>query len=203
MDQVRMVSFRQMADGTKADYELLEELETEFAHGLPGRIKNELKRLDESFSGYQVSRLEHSLISATMAERDGADVDWIVAALIHDIGDTLSPFNHDSLAAVIGAPYLRDECTWVLRTHGIFQMYFYAHHMGGNRDAREKYRDHPFYSAGAEFTERWDQTAFDPDYDYFPLDHFDGVLADVFRRTAWDPINIREGVRVPLVGSAG
>ncbi len=203
MDERRIVSFRQMKDGTKEDYELLEELEHDFTKLLPERICNELEALDNSLSGYQVTRLEHSLISATMAERDGADLDWVVTALVHDIGDNLAPYNHDSLAAVVAAPFVRDECTWTLRTHGIFQMYFYAHHVGGDRNAREKYKDHPYYQTGIEFTERWDQSAFDPDYEFFPLSHFKPAVEEVFTRKAWEPSIIRSGERVPLVGSGG
>lgn len=202
MDQTRIVSFRQMKDGTAAEYAMLNELEEEFCKGLPDRIMAELKSLEHSLSGYQVSRLEHSLISATMAERDEADVDWVVAALIHDMGDGLAPHNHDSLAAVIGAPYLREECTWTLRTHGIFQMYYYAHLTGGDREARQKYKDHPYYESGVEFTERWDQSAFDPDYDWHDLEHFRPAVTEVFLREAWKPDVIRAGERVPLVGSA-
>ncbi|MGI9407051.1 MAG: HD domain-containing protein [Hyphomicrobiaceae bacterium] len=202
MDQTRIVSFRQMKEGTAADYALLDELEEEYVKELPGRIMTELKGLEHSLSGYQVSRLEHSLISATMAERDGADVDWVVAALIHDMGDGLAPHNHDSLAAVIAASYMREECTWTLRTHGIFQMYYYAHHTGGDREARQKYKDHPYYETGVDFTERWDQSAFDPDYDWHGLEHFRPAVEEVFTRKPWDPAIIRAGERVPLTGSA-
>ncbi len=202
MDQSRIVSFRQMKDGTAADYALLDELEEEFVKKLPSRIMRELAELDESLSGYQVSRLEHSLIGATMAERDGADVDWIVAALIHDMGDALAPHNHDSLAAVIAAPYMREECTWTLRTHGIFQMYYYAHLTGGDREARQKFKDHPFYQTGVDFTERWDQSAFDPDYDWHDLEHFRPHVEEVFSRKPWQDDVIRAGERVPLAGSA-
>jgi len=202
MDQSRIVSFRQMKDGTASDYALLHELEEEFVKQLPDRIMRELKDLEGSLAGYQVSRLEHSLISATMAERDGADVDWIVAALIHDMGDALAPHNHDSLAAVIGAPYLREECTWTLRTHGIFQMYYYAHLTGGDREARQKFKDHPFYQTGVDFTERWDQSAFDPDYDWYDLEYFRPHVTEVFSRPAWNDAVIRAGERVPLTGAA-
>lgn len=202
MDATRIVKFRRMADGTAAEYELLAELEEEFCRGLADRILHQLRELEHSLSGYQVSRLEHSLISATMAERDGADTDWIVAALIHDIGDALAPHNHSQLAAAIAAPYLRDECTWALKTHGIFQMVYYAHFTGGDRYARSVYKDHPYYQTGVDFCERWDQTAFDPDYDYRPLEHFEPMIREVFSRKPWDPAVIRKGERVPMTGSA-
>lgn len=202
MDRHRVANFRQMKDGTQQEYEALEELETEFAKGLPGRIMTMMAGLENSLSGYRVSRLEHSLISATMAERDRADKDWIAAALIHDIGDLLAPYNHDGVAAAIGAPYLREECTWVLKTHGIFQMVYYAHHMGKDRYARDKYKGHAYYDTAVDFCERWDQSAFDPDYDYLPLEHFRPAVEEVFTRPAWDPNVIRPGVKVPMIGSA-
>lgn len=201
MDKLHVAKFRRMKDGDKEDYELLEELEAAYCKGLPGRIMTALAELEHSLSGYQVTRLEHSLISATMAERDQADLDWIVTALIHDIGDALAPHNHDALAAVIGAPYLREECTWTLKTHGIFQMVYYAHHLGRDRYARDKFKDHPYFDTGVEFCERWDQSAFDPDYDYRPLEYFRPMVEAVFTRPAWDPKIIRKGERVPLVGS--
>jgi predicted HD phosphohydrolase len=201
MDERRIVTFRRMADGTAADYQLLEELEHEFHKQLPGRIMKELRDLENSYSGYQVTRLEHSLISATMAERDKADADWIVAALIHDIGDALSPCNHSQLAASIGAPYLREECTWAMKTHGVFQMVYYAHFTGGDPNARDMYKDHPYYQTGVDFCERWDQSAFDPDYDFKPLEHFEPLVEDVFSRPPWDPKIIRKGDRVPMLGS--
>lgn len=201
MDERRVVKFRRMADGTEADYKLLEELEHEFQKQLPGRIMKELADLEHSYSGYQVTRLEHSLISATMAERDKADKDWIAAALIHDIGDALAPANHSQLAAAIVAPYIREECTWVLKTHGVFQMVYYAHFTGGDRHARTMYADHPYYQTGIDFCERWDQSAFDPDYRYEPLEHFEPLVREVFTRIPWDPRVIRKGERVPLTGS--
>jgi predicted HD phosphohydrolase len=203
MDERRVVKFRQMADGTEADYKLLEELEHEFQRQLPARIMKELGELEHSYSGYQVTRLEHSLISATMAERDKADKDWVVAALIHDIGDALSPANHSQLAASIVAPYVREECTWVLKTHGVFQMVYYAHFTGGDRYARKMYEDHPYYQTAVDFCERWDQSAFDPDYKYEPLAHYEPLVREVFSRPAWDPRIIRNGEKVPMVGSGG
>lgn len=201
MDKARIATFRQMKDGTREDYAILEELEDEYIHALPGRIMKAMAELEHSLSGYRVSRLEHSLIGATMALRDKADTDWIVATLIHDIGDALAPCNHDGLAATIAAPYLREECTWTLKTHGIFQLVYYGHHVGKDQYAREKYKDHPYYQTGIEFCERWDQSAFDPDYKYQPLAHFEPLVSEVFTRAPWDPKFIRKGERVPLTGS--
>src|ERR1700730_16930337 len=95
----RIVSFRRMQDGTREDYLLLDEAEREYAAGLGGRVLESLRTLDRSLEGYPVSRLQHCLQAATRAMQDGADEEMIVAALIHDIGDELAPYNHAELAA--------------------------------------------------------------------------------------------------------
>jgi predicted HD phosphohydrolase len=187
-----------MKDGTKRDYDLLEEMEAVLAAGTADRVLDHLKRLEHSFSGYQISRLGHSLQSATRAERDGADIDWIVTALLHDIGDDLAPHNHDSIAAAVIKPYVRDECTWVCQHHGIFQMVYYAHHHGGDPHVRERYRDHPFYQAAVDFCERWDQASFDPSYDTLTLEHFAPMIHEVFAREPWHNDHLCLGERRPL-----
>ena len=181
------VAFTKMSEGTKEDYEFLAEHEAEFAKQLPNRIMNALGELRNSLAGYKIDRLEHSLQTATRAEKDGADVDWIVSALIHDIGDDLSPFNHDSLAANILKPYVRDECSWVVQHHGIFQYKYYADKIGLDPDAREKFKDNPNYDAAIKFCQDWDQTSFDPAYETYDLEHFRPMVEEVFLRKAWDP----------------
>ena len=195
----KQVTFTQMRDGTVEDYALLEELEHEFARALPDRIMERMQALENSLSGYKVSRLDHSLQTATRALNDGADVDWIVTALVHDLGDDLAPLNHDSLAAAILKPYVREECTWVTHHHGIFQYAYYGDKVGLDPEARQKYKDHPSYDAAVTFCERWDQSSFDPDYPTEPLETFRSMVEEVFSRTAWDENNIKPGVRVPLV----
>ncbi len=199
---MQVVNFRQMKDGTKEEYHFLEGLEDEFQKQLPDRIMKELADLEEGLTGYRVNRLEHSLISATMAEADGADLDWIVAALVHDIGDGLAPKNHDSIASAIIAPYVREECTWVLKTHGIFQMVYYAHHFDDDPYARDKYKDHPLYQKAIDFCEFWDQSAFDPDFEYKPLEYWRPMVEEVFSRKAWDPAILQSGVEMPLRAAA-
>ncbi len=197
-EQHGVVSFRQMKDGTAEDYALLEKLEEDFAKRLPERILANMKKLEHSLSGYRVTRLEHSLQAATRAKRDGADTDWIVTALLHDIGDDLAPHNHDSLAAEMVKPYVREECTWVMRHHGIFQLVYYGDKVGMDPDARENYRGHRHFDAAATFVERWDQASFDPDYPSEPLSSFAPLVHAVFTRTPWDPANLRDGESVPL-----
>lgn len=189
------VSFTQMKDGTKEDYELLEKLEKPYLALTADRVMDELRRQGEvSLEGYRITRLEHGLQSATRALREGADIDWVVGALLHDIGDGLAPQNHDRFSAEVIRPFVRDEVAWTVEHHGIFQMFYYGHHYGWDKDARDRFRDHPCWQSCADFCERWDQSSFDPDYDYEPLEFFEPMVREVFSRMAYDPDVVQEGV---------
>ncbi len=192
------VSFTQMKDGTKEDYDFLTEHEVAYASGTADRLLSALVTLDEGLSGYQVTRLGHSLQSATRAWRDGADIDWVVSALLHDIGDIYAPYNHDEYAAAVLRPFVRAQCAWTVEKHGDFQLVYYGAHVGANPDKRDAYRDSPYFDDCAVFCERWDQASFDPDYDNLPLGFFAPMVRTVFTRTAHDPDVVRAGVRLPL-----
>lgn len=183
----RIVSFRRMEDGTREDYLLLEESEQAYAAGLPERVLEAVRKLDHSLEGYPVSRLGHSLQAATRALNDGADEELIVAALVHDVGDELAPYNHAEIAAGILRPYVRPEVTWIVEQHGLFQTYYYVHHTGGNRYMRERLRGHKWFDACLHFCHRWDQSSFDPDYPTQPLEVFEPYVRRVFSRRAHDP----------------
>ena len=195
------VSFIQMKDGTKEDYQLLRQLEEPYLAMTSDRLLRELRlQAEDTLSGYKITRLEHALQSATRAENDGADTDWIVAALLHDIGDGLAPQNHDRFAAEILRPFVREEVTWVVEHHGLFQMLYYAHHLGWDPEERQKYKDHPYFKSCADFCERWDQSSFDPDYPMNTLEHFEPMVREVFARKAYDPSVICEGEVRGLTG---
>ncbi len=193
--------FIEMQYGDEEDYAFLEPLEIEHASHTGERVFKALSDLDDSMSGYQITRLEHSIQSATRAWRDGADVDWIVCALLHDIGDMFAPYNHGQYAATIVEPYVREQCTWSVHTHADFQKYYYADKLGGNKNARDKYKDHAFFEDCIEFCERWDQNCFDPDYENLPIEFFKPMVLDVFARTPFDSEILQPGVRVSLVNS--
>ena len=194
-EQRATVSFSQMKDGTKEDYELLERLEKPFVAGTADRLLRELSAQgDETLSGYKITRLEHGLQAATRARREGADLDWIVAALLHDIGDRLAPQNHDRMAAEILRPYVREEVSWVVEHHGLFQMAYYAHHYGWDPEERQKFRDHRYYQSCVDFCGRWDQTSFDPEFPIDPLNSFEEGVRRVFSRKAYAPDVVRPGV---------
>ncbi|KMW58401.1 hypothetical protein AIOL_003374 [Candidatus Rhodobacter oscarellae] len=193
------VKFTAMKDGDKEDYAFLHPLEVEYASGTADRLLKALVSLDESLSGYQVTRLGHSLQSATRAERDGADIDWVVSALLHDIGDIFAPYNHDEYAAAILKPFVREQCTWVVEKHGDFQMIYYGHHVGADPEKRQQYAGHRYFDDCVAFCARWDQASFDPGYDTRPIEHFAARVHEVFARQAYDPAVIRTGEREPLV----
>lgn len=187
MSKSETVSFTQMKDGTREDYAMLQEKEHAYLAGTADRLLAELKRQgDETMEGYKVSRLDHALQSATRAHRDGADIDWVVSTLLHDIGDGLAPTNHDKFAAAILKPYVREECAWVVEQHGVFQMVYYMHHYGGDPNQREAFKDHPGYQTCVDFCERWDQSSFDPDYEQEDLDFFEPMVREVFARKPHD-----------------
>jgi predicted HD phosphohydrolase len=199
MDQVK---FTAMKDGDAEDYAFLGRHEVAYASGTAVRLLEALVQLDEGLSGYKISRLGHSLQCATRAWAAGADDDWVVCALLHDIGDIYAPYNHDEYAAAILKPFVREQCTWVVEKHGDFQRLYYAHHTGGNPHARDRFAGHPYYDDCAAFCEAWDQSSFDPDYGWKDIGFFRPMVEAVFARPAYDPAVIRPGERVHLTDPA-
>ena len=199
---MKAVAFRQMKDGTREEYEFLTELVYDHHRLTAERLLAALAEMEDGLSGYQVTRLGHSLQTATRAWNDGADTDWIVTALLHDIGDTLAPFSHADYAAAILKPFVREQCAWVTRTHGEFQLVYYGHLLEGfDRDRRERHRGHIYFDDCAAFCERWDQASFDPDYETLPLDFFAPMVREVFARRPYDPAVLRPGAREPLANT--
>ena len=179
---MKKVSFTEMKKGTKEDYLLLDKNEKDFAKKTADRILKFLSSLTETLEGYQVSRLEHSLQSATRALHAGESEEMIVAALLHDIGDELAPMNHSEYAASILKPYVSEKTHWIVKKHGEFQAYYYAHHLGGNRNKRDKYKGHKYFDARVNFCEKYDQCSFDPNYESYPLEKFEPMVRNIFAR---------------------
>ncbi len=177
--------FREMKEGTKEDWDIISEQYMAFAKGLPDRVLEHLKLLEGDFGGFPVCRLEHSLQTATRAHRDRRGEEYVVMALLHDIGDTLGTYNHPDVAAALIKPFVSEENHWICQNHGAFQGYYYFHHVGMDRDLGDSFRSHPHFDACAEFCEKYDQAAFDPDYDSEPLSFFEPMVRRVMAR----PIN--------------
>ena len=174
--------FREMKEGTREDWEIIGGEYREFAKGLPDRVLDHLKLLDGDFGGFPVCRLEHSLQTATRAHRDGRSEQYVVMALLHDIGDTLGSYNHPEVGASIIKPFVTEEIHWICQNHGAFQGYYYFHFLGMDQNAREKFRDNPHFEACREFCEKYDQAAFDPDYDSEPLEFFEPMVRRVMEK---------------------
>ena len=179
---MKTVNFTKMIEGTKEEYLLLDEYEQDYINGTADRILKFMSGLTETLEGYQVSRLEHSLQSATRAYRNGESDEMIVAALLHDIGDELAPLNHSEYAAAVIKPYVSKKTHWIIEKHGEFQMYYYAHHLGKNKNQREKYKNHKYFNDALNFCEKWDQASFDPNYDTIPLKDFIPLVQKIFNR---------------------
>ena len=179
---MKTVSFTEMEKGTREDYLLLSKHEKKFIEGTADRIINFMSGLNKTLEGYKINRLEHSLQTATRALNEKAEDEMVVAALIHDIGDELAPLNHSEYAAAVLKPYVSEKTHWIIEKHGEFQMYYYAHHLGGNKNQRDKYKSHKYYKDTIDFCENWDQKSFDPNFKSLPLKEFAPLVKKILSR---------------------
>ena len=180
------VSFTAMTEGTAADYELLAPYEERELAAVPDRILGWLRDMDEH-TGYQVTRLGHSLQAATRAMRAGEDEEMVVCALVHDVGDVLAPANHSEVAAALVRPYVSERNYWIMKHHGVFQGVYWFQHIGADPNARDRWATHEWYQACADFCAEYDQKSFDPEYPTEPLDTFEPLVRRVF-----DPSRVRK-----------
>src|SRR5690242_2712278 len=178
-------TYRTMDAGTAEDYALIDRAEEANNAGLVPRVLGLVEALADGQQAYPISRLDHSLQSATRALDDGRSDGYVVAALLHDVGDTYAPHAHGAFAASVVAPYVSERMAWIIKVHPEFQQYYYAPHMGGVRDAREKYRGHRWFDDCVEFCEKYDQNCFDADFEHRSLDFFRPVVERVFARQPW------------------
>ena len=172
--------FRAMTEGTKEDWTTIATHAMEFNKELPARVIAHLRLLDGDFGGFPVDRLAHSVQTASRAHRDGRDEEYVVCALLHDIGDTLGSHNHPDVAAAILKPFVSEQNHWMVANHGMFQGYYFFHHLGLDRNMRDQFKDHPWYEYTAQFCHLYDQAAFDPDYESEPLEFFIPMVERVF-----------------------
>ena len=177
-----------MADGTREDYAVLGALYAEHTQGeLVDNLVTLLKVMEGPKLGYQIDRYQHSLQSASRALRADESLDLVVGALLHDIGDPIAPANHSATAAALLRPYVDDETHWVINHHGLFQGYYYFHHMDGDRNARDIHASNEHYEACVRFCELYDQNCFDPDYATLPISDFLPLMEKLFARDSRVP----------------
>ena len=173
-------NFVRMQDSTAADWQVIAGEFMPFAQALPERVVKHLQILQGDYGGFPVDRLQHSLQTATRAWRDGRDEEYVVCALLHDIGDTLGSFNHSDIAAAILKPFVSEENHWIVDKHGIFQGYYFFEYLGLDKNARDRFRDHEWFQPTADFCERYDQCSFDPAYQSMRLEEFAPMVERVF-----------------------
>ena len=171
--------YHAMAEGTAEDWQAIGLANAAFNRALPDRLLRALRELGEDRGGFAVDRLEHSLQTATRAHRDGRDEEYVVCALMHDIGDLMGPANHAEVGAIIMKPYVSEANWWMMDKHGIFQGYYFFHYLGLDRNMREQFRGHEHFEYTAQFCHLYDQNSFDPDYDSMPLEAFEPMLRRV------------------------
>jgi predicted HD phosphohydrolase len=177
----KRADFASMKESTAEDWAIIGAHYLDFARALPARVLTHLRLLDGDFGGFPVDRLQHSLQTATLAHHAGEDEEYVVCALLHDIGDTLGPYNHPEIAAAILGPFVSEENRWMVEKHGVFQGYYFFHHLGLDRDMRDQFAGHQWYDLTAEFCADFDQPSFDPDYPTMALEEFEPLLRDFFR----------------------
>ena len=173
-------TFVRMQDSTREDWQTSGGEFMQFAGGLPQRVVKHLQLLEGDYGGFPIDRHTHSLQTATNALRAGRDEEYVVCALLHDIGDTLGTFNHFDIAAAILKPFVSAENLWMVQNHGIFQGYYFFHHIGLDRNLRDRFQGHPQYERTREFCELYDNPAFDPRGETLPIDEFEPILRRVF-----------------------
>jgi len=172
--------FKSMKESTKADWDIIVARYQPFAKELPSRILAHLRLLGGDSGGFAVDRLQHSLLTATLAHKAGEDEEYVVCALLHDIGDTLGSWNHPEVSAAVLKPFVSEANHWMVEKHGIFQGYFFFQHVGMDRNMREQFRGHPHFERTARFCEIYDNPAFDPGMECAPLEFFEPMLRNVF-----------------------
>jgi predicted HD phosphohydrolase len=179
----KQASFTRFDEATKDDVDIIMGHYKSFAAGLPDRVLQHLRLLDGDFGGFSIDRLQHSLQTATRAQRDGRDEEYVVCALLHDIGDTLGTYDHGGVAAAILKPFVSEANHWTLANHPIFQGYYYFEHIDANKNAREKHLDNPHFEYAKEFVDKYDMPAFDPDYESMTLEEFEPMLKRVLTKS--------------------
>jgi len=181
-EMMARAAFHAMTEGTAEDWAAISAAAAPFNRAHADRLLEALRALGHDCGGFAVDRLEHSLQTATRAFRDGRDEEYVVCALMHDIGDLMGPSNHAEVGAVIMKPYVSEANHWMMDKHGIFQGYYFFHHLGLDRDLREQFRGHPHFEYCAQFCHLYDQSSFDPNYDSMPLEAFEPMLRRVVAR---------------------
>ena len=180
MNAPARATFKHMKDSTYEDWQLIMGEMHHYSAGLADRMLDQLRALEGDCGGFIVDRLTHSLQTATLAYKDGKDEEYVVCALLHDIGDTLGPYNHADIAATYLQPFISEKNHWMVKHHAIFQGYYFFHHLGLDRELYKQYEGHEYFDYTKEFIDKYDAPAFDPDGETYPLSFFEPMVREVF-----------------------
>jgi predicted HD phosphohydrolase len=180
--QAGAATFVRMADSTAEDWQIIMADHQNLTAGVADQVLGQLRGIETAAGGFAVDRLFHSLQTAYRAEVDGKDDAYLICCLLHDVGDLLAPDNHPDIAAAIIKPYVSDEYHWMVQQHGVFQGRHFWHFLGGDRNARDEFRDHEYYDTCDEFVEKYDMPAFDPNYSTPSLEYYESLLRSFFAR---------------------
>ena len=180
-------TFTEMINGTEKDYAIIGEHYKAFAKDLPDRVLKHLSILEGDTGGFAVDRLTHCIQTATRAYRDDRDEEYVVCALLHDIGDTIATANHADLAATMLQPFVSEKNYWIVKHHGIFQGYYFWEYLGMDKNTRDQYKESEHWNDCAEFCAKYDQNSFDPEYDNMPLEEFEPMVRNVFSKPKNSP----------------
>ena len=178
----KQATFSEMKNGTAEDYAIIAEQGSKHASELPNRIMDHLNLLKGGTGGFAVDRFTHSIQTASRAHRDGKDEEYVVCALLHDIGDSIASANHADLAATMLEPFVSDKNYWIVKHHGIFQGYYFFEHMGLDKNMREQFKGHEYWNDCVEFCAKYDQNSFDPEYENLPIEEFIPMVHNVFAK---------------------
>ncbi len=175
-DDLPRASFTSFEESTAEDWAVIVPQLALTQSLVADRVIKLMRELETDHGGFPVNRLEHSLQTATRAERDNRDDEYVLCALLHDIGDTLSPFNHPDIAAAILKPFVSEANHFLVENHGVFQGYYFWDYIGMDGNAREQFRGHEHFDHTEEFCALYDQTAFDASYLSNPLEHYEPLI---------------------------
>ena len=181
-------TYKTMESSVPQDWATVGTYTAENRKKLPDELFGLLEKLRVKEDGSPVSGYEHSLQSATLAYNDGAEDETVFIALMHDIGQIHSMDSHSEVAAAMLRPYISEKNHWIVRHHGEFQGYYFWHHVGKDQFAREKYKDSEYYQDCIDWCHKYDQCAFDPDYDTKPLSFFEPMARRIMAREPWSAL---------------
>jgi predicted HD phosphohydrolase len=180
MTSTDVPTFTTIDESTSADWRVIGRQMRVTQHMVADHVLMLMRTLGSDHGGFPVTRLEHCLQTATRAERAGHDDEYVLCALVHDIGDALAPYNHPAIAASMLHGLVSEANLFMVEHHDVFQGFHFWDKIGMDRDAREQFRDSEWFDQTADFCERFDGVSFDPAYRSEPLEHFEPLVRNFF-----------------------